>query len=120
MPQDQHVEGSKSMPCIEKPSKLVDSDYSLTSYKSLNTEAENRDINKAVENNFTVKALIKKHTSFQENLINSKITNFNLKKKSFANACEKLNKAYKDCVNMEGDSNRVDNVEEFVRIRISY
>lgn len=116
MPQNQPVEGSKSMPCIEKSPKLVESDHSLTSYKSFNTEVENGDTSKAVEDHSTVKALIKKHTSFQENLINSKITNFNIKKKSFANACEKLNKAYNDCINMEGDSNRVDNVEEFVRI----
>lgn len=111
------IEGTRSMPSIELASPiLVESDHSLTSYKSCNTVHE-REINKPpAEKHSKVRSLIDKHRSFQEKVLNTKVNDFNTKKKSFDNACENLCISYNDCIKMEGDTKQLDNVNNFVRL----
>lgn len=108
------VDGAKSMPCIEMPALTTDTSDQSLSFKSFSTGDE-RETDKPSENRPTVKALVSKYGLIEEKLRNAKSNNFNIKKKSFAAACERLCTSYKDCVNMEGDTNRVEDVETFVR-----
>lgn len=116
MSQDRSIKTIKSMPCLEMPT-ILDAD-SLSSYKTCNTDTaeDTANIEKSTEKVSSVKALIDKHKSFQDKLLNAKVTNFDIKKRSFANACKDLSQTYKDCVNMDGDSERMDNVKNFVRL----
>lgn len=114
------MEGTKSMPCIELTSPILDasSDHSFASYKSFNTVHE-REIQKPTEIRSNVKALIDKHRSFQENLlINGKVNDFNddNDQKSFANDYGNLSApGSADCMQMKGDTKHVENVENVVR-----
>ncbi|VVC35068.1 Hypothetical protein CINCED_3A000032 [Cinara cedri] len=103
----------KSVPYMSVTSRILDkSDDSMASFKSCVTDTE-----REIENSRpSVKALIEKHKSFQNQIMNAKETNFDVKNKSFANACENLNTSYNDCCrNMEGDTQRVDKVENVVK-----
>lgn len=111
------IEGTRSMPSIEMASPiLVASDHSLTSYKDCNTVHERETNKPTAKRRSKVRALIEKHFSFQEKVINAKVNNFNIKKKSFSNACENLCISYNDCIKMEGDTKKLDNVNNFVRL----
>lgn len=121
MSQNQSVENAKSLPTMIELSSLIlgtSSDHSLSSYKScMDAEAVIAvpvEIEKpSAENRPSVKVLIDKHRSFQEKLINAGLAN--LKKKSFVTDCENSNISYDDfCRNMEGDTKRIDKVENFV------
>ncbi|XP_060856020.1 uncharacterized protein LOC132933759 [Metopolophium dirhodum] len=107
---------TKSLPRIELTSPiLVASDKdSQGSYKSYNVH-EQEILEKPTVRRPTVKALIDKHRSFQDKLLNAKVNDFNTKKKSFANACQNLCASYNDCIKMDGDSKQVENVENFVK-----
>jgi len=107
---------TQSLPRIELTSPiLVASDKdSHRSYKSYNVH-EQEILEKPTVRRSTVKALIDKHKSFQDKLLNAKVNDFNTKKKSFANACQNLCASYNDCIKMDGDSKQVENVENFVR-----
>lgn len=121
MSQTRPIQTIKSTPCIEFPT-ILDAD-SLSSYISCNTDIEETESRKSTDKYNSVgsvKALIDKHNSFQDKLFNAKITNFDIKKKSFANACKDLSESYKDCMNMDGDSERMDNVKNFVRCFIKF
>lgn len=123
MSENQPIDKIKSTPCMEMPSILDASDHSLDSFKSFNGD-DDKKIDKKTKFNSNVKTLIEKHNSFHEKSLDAKIINFNVKKKNFSNACEKLNTSYTDCMkismNMEGDSKPVENVENFVRIKKFY
>lgn len=115
MPQIRPIKTIKSTPCIEF-SNILDADS--LSYVSCNTDTEDTESRKSTEKYYpvgSVKALIDKHNSFQDKIFNAKVTNFDIKKRSFANACKDLSESYKDCMNMDGDSERMDNVKNFVR-----
>ncbi|CAI6354777.1 unnamed protein product [Macrosiphum euphorbiae] len=107
---------TKSLPRIELTSPiLVASDQdSQGSYKSCNVH-EQEIQRKPTVRRTTVKALIDKHRSFQDKLLNAKVNDFNTKKKSFVNACQNLCASYNDCIQMDGDSKQVENVENFVK-----
>jgi len=110
------IEGTKSLPCIELSSPILNtSDHSFASYKSFNTVHE-REIQKPTEVRSNVKALIDKHRSFQENLLNSQVNDFNTKQKSFANACKNVGASDNDCTQMKGDTKQMENVENVVRL----
>ncbi|XP_060845534.1 uncharacterized protein LOC132925130 [Rhopalosiphum padi] len=109
------IEGTKSLPCIELSSPILNtSDHSFASYKSFNTVHE-REIQKPTEVRSNVKALIDKHRSFQENLLNSQVNDFNTKQKSFANACKNVGASDNDCTQMKGDTKQMENVENVVK-----
>ncbi|XP_060845535.1 uncharacterized protein LOC132925131 [Rhopalosiphum padi] len=109
------IECTKSMPCIEFPSPILDtSNHSLGSYKSCDVVRE-QEIQKPIERSSNVKALIEKHRSFQDKLLNAKVNDFNTKKKSFANAYKNLCSTYNDCIKMKGDTKQVENVNSFVK-----
>ncbi|CAH1732021.1 unnamed protein product [Aphis gossypii] len=105
------IEGTKSMPCIELSSPILDeSDHSFASYKSFNTVHEREPI----EIRTNVKALIDKHRSFQENLLNAKGYDFKTKQKPFINARKNVCTS-NDCIKMQGDTKQVENVENIVK-----
>jgi len=107
------IESTKSMPCIELSSPILDgSDHSFASYKSFNTVHEREPI----EIRTNVKALIDKHRSFQENLLNAKGYDFKTKQKSFTNARKNVCTSNNDCIEMQGDTKQVENVENIVRL----
>lgn len=108
---------TKSLPRIELTSPiLVASDQdSQGSYKSCNVHEQEIQRKPSVRRP-TVKALIDKHRSFQDKLLNAKVNDFNTKKKLFVNACQNLCASYNDCIQMDGDSKQVENVENFVRL----
>lgn len=121
--QNHSAENTKSLPCVELSSLLSDkSDHTMSS-DSCRTDGAAAPVtdsaeteNPTAESRPSVKALVSKYRSFQDKLINAKLTDFNVKKKSFATACENLNTSYNDCcMNMEGDMKRIDKVENFVR-----
>lgn len=107
------IKCTKSMSCIELTSPILPN-CSPGSYKSGDTIHE-QEIQKPTERP-NVKALIDKHRSFQDKLLNAKVNDFNAKKKSFANAYKNLYGSYNDCIKMEGDTKQVENVDSFVRL----
>lgn len=111
------IKRTKSLPQIELISPiLVASDQdSQRSSKSCKAGHEQEILQKPTERRSTVKALIDKHKSFQDKLLNAKINDFSTKKKSFSNACQNLCASYNDCIKMDGDAKQVENVESFVR-----
>lgn len=107
------IEGTKSMPCIELSSPILDgSDHSFASYKSFNTVHEREPI----EIRTNVKALIDKHRSFQENLLNIKGYDFKTKQKLFTNDRKNVCISNNGCIEMQGDTKQVENVENIVRL----
>lgn len=120
MSQNLSVENAKSVPSMVELSSSIfgtSSDHSISSYKSC-TDAEADAIparieKSTAENRPSVKVLIDKHRSFQDKLARTGLTD--LKKKSYVTDCENLNVSYDGfCRNMEGDTKRVDKVENFV------
>lgn len=106
------VDGTKSMPCIELTSPILDasSDHSFASYKSFNTTYE-QEIQRHTEIRPNVKALIDKHKSFQENLLtNAKVNDYS-DQKSFTSDCEHLSSPDNGCIQMKGDTKQAENVE---------
>ncbi|XP_015371441.1 PREDICTED: uncharacterized protein LOC107167065 [Diuraphis noxia] len=109
------VDKTKSLPRIEltSPILVTSENDSLRSYKSCKAVQEQEQ--KPTERCSKVKALIEKHKSFQDKLLNAKVNDFNAKKKSFSNACENLCTSYNDCIKMEGDSQQVEHFENVVK-----
>lgn len=102
-----------STPCIETPPMIDSSNQSYNNFNASTTEREN---DKQTEERPSVKSLINKYGLIEQKLRSARSNNFDIKKKSFTAACERLCSSYKDCVNMEeGDIQRVENVEKFVR-----
>lgn len=119
MPQNEPLIGcTKSVPYIEMPSILPASDHSMMSDKTYNAAVvDNQEVDKPNENHSKVKALIYYNNKLiQEKRLNAKVNNYEIKKKSFNVACQNLAKSYDSCVNMKGDMDRVDDVNNFVRI----
>ncbi|VVC25799.1 Hypothetical protein CINCED_3A024559 [Cinara cedri] len=116
MSQNQSMEIARSVPCMNVTSRILDKpDNSMGFFKSCVTDPE-REFEKLTEKSRpSVKSLIDKHRLFQNKLMDAKVADFNVKKKSFAIACENLNTSYDCCRNMEGDTQRVDKVENFVK-----
>jgi len=115
---DATIERTKSLPCIELTSPILaaSENDSLRSYKSCKAVHEQEILQKPPEKRSKVKALIDKHKSFQDKLLNAKVNDFNTKKKSFANACENLCTSFNDCIKMEGDLKQAEYFESFVRL----
>lgn len=116
MSRNEQIENANSASCFEIPSILGASDDSILSYKSFNAADDLKTEKPTPPSNANVRALIDKHNSFQEKSLKAKLNDFETKKKSFMAAGIKLNESYRDCVNMEGDSNGVENIENFVSI----
>lgn len=99
------------MPCVE----MLMTDASSQSFESFNTSYAESEKDKP-EKRLSVKSLINKFGLTEQKLHSARSNNFDIKKKSFTAACERLCSSYKDCVNMEeGDIERVENVKTFVR-----
>ncbi|XP_015371444.1 PREDICTED: uncharacterized protein LOC107167069 [Diuraphis noxia] len=113
-PGQNKVDGTKSMPCIELTSPILDasSEHSFASYKSFNTTYE-QEIQRNIEIRPNVKALIDKHKSFQENLlINAKVNDLKYSdQKLFYRDCEHLSTPDNDCIQMKGDTKQLENVQ---------
>lgn len=99
--------------CVETPTIT---DASIQSINSLNLSTIERETDKPTEKRLSVKSLVDKYGLIEQKLHSARTSNFNIKKKSFTAACERLCSSYKDCMNMEeGDKQQVENVETFVR-----
>lgn len=100
-------------PCIETSTMTNAPIQSDNCFNSSSAEREN---DKFTEERPSVKSLVNKYGLIEQKLHNARSNIFEIKKKSFSAACERLCSSYKDCVNMEeGDIQRVENVETFVR-----
>lgn len=112
------MEGAKSTPCVRATAPILardSSDHSMGSYKSC--EAYHDDSEVRDEQPVSVRSLIEKHKSFQDKLINAKMTDFDVKRKSFVSACETLKNTHRDCAqHVVGDARPVEDVEDFVRL----
>jgi hypothetical protein len=118
IPQNQSIIGyTKSVPCIGVPSILPVSDHSMMSDKTFNAAVvDNREIDKPTEKSSKVRTLIDYNNKLiQEKRLNAHANNYENKKKSFNMACQNLAKSFDSCVNMKGDMDQEDDVNNFVR-----
>lgn len=103
-------------PCVETP---MMTDASIRSNNILNLSTIERETDKPTEKRLSVKSLVDRFGLIEQKLRSARTNNFDIKKKSFTAACERLCSSYKDCMNMEeGDIQQVENVETFVRYNV--
>lgn len=130
------MEGAKSTPCVRSdPLLRMESDHSIASYKSCvsnggfdhdrGIDSGGFDHNRGTGSGgggVIVKALIEKHKSFQDRLINAKVADFDVKRKSLAKTCALLSASYANCVDAgarhHGDDRTepVECIDDFVSI----
>lgn len=144
------MEGAKSTPCVRSdPLLRMESDHSIASYKSCVSNGgfdhdrgtdsgggfdydrgtnsgggfdHDRGTGGGGGGGVVVKALIEKHKSFQDRLINAKVADFDVKRKSLAKTCALLSESYANCVGAgarhHGDDRTepVECVDDFVSI----
>lgn len=133
------MEGAKSTPCVRSdPLLRMESDHSIASYKSCVSnggfdhdrgtdsgggfDQDRCTGNSGAGGGIVVKALIEKHKSFQDRLMNAKVADFDVKRKSLAKTCALLSASYANCLDAgarhHGDdrTERVECVDDFVSI----